>query len=888
MNSMRKLQFWVRAIFRKRRLDLAMDEEMRSHIEMQTRENIEAGMIPEEARFAALREFGQMESIKETCREQRGVSWLENLLQDARYGTRKLRKNRGFTAVAVITLALGIGATTVVFSIVNGVLLQPLEYPGSERIVNVWESDPKKGFQSNYTSPANFVDWRRENQVFEAIAFAAHHDGWTTLSFIHTGEGFAERLPGRFVSTNYFKVFGLEPILGRSFLPEEEQRGAPRVVVISHRLWQRLFNGHPDVVGQSINLENQGRHRYEIIGIMPEGFRFPGAEVWVSCAHMPRPMTLRGGGGMHVVARLKPGVSLEKAQAEMTAIQSRIHAEYGHLEQRGQHLVIGSQIRLQRLLDSAVGDVRSSLVMFSGAVALVLLIACANVANLLLSRALARQREMAVRAALGASRWRIVCQLLCESVVLSLLGGIAGTLLAYWGSKLVVQFSAGSIPRIETVGIDFRVFLFAMAVSLGTGILFGLAPALQSSRTELNEFLKDGAQRASGGLGQFRLRNAFTITQVGLTFVLLIGAGLLIRSFQRLQDVETGFDTDLLTADITMTGASYNQHDQRRVFLRALIEKMETVPGVESVCAVSMIPDRGGGWPTPYARMDRPTVPTAQRPLVTVQVCTPNYLKTYGILLLRGRDFTEADSPQSERVLLVNQAFADKVFPGEDPIGKQIDCGGPSQIIGVMANIKNSGLAGETRPLIYGTYQQWGFQSAFLTVRAKSNPMALVPIVTDNVRALNPAQPLTSFRTMQSFLDQSTARPRFRTLLLASFAFVALVLASVGIYGVMAYSVAQRTTEMGIRMALGAQKSDVMRLVLKQGLGLTLIGICIGLAGSVAFAQILKTQLFGIGALDPVTFLGVSLLLTSVALTACLIPALRAMRVNPMEALRHD
>lgn len=889
MDSLLTLWRWLRSLGRSQAVKQEIDEELRLHLELRTAENITAGMTPEEAARAARKRFGNVQSVREECRDLRGAGFGEATLQDLRFGVRMLWKNRGFTAAAVLTLALGIGATTIVFSIVSGVLLQPLDYPDSGRIVNVWEADPKKGFQSNYTSPANFVDWRREHQVFEAIAFAAHHDGWTTLSFIHTGDGVAERLPGRFVSADYFKVFGLQPVLGRSFLPEEEVRGARRVVVISHRLWQQLYNGDPGVVGKPVNLENQGRHTYEIIGVMPPGFRFPGADVWVSCAHMPREMTHRGGGGMHVVARLKPDVSLARAQAEMNAIQSRIHGEYGHLEQKGQHLVIGSQVRLQPLLDSMVGGVRPSLMAFSGAVALVLLIACANVANLQLSRALARQRELVVRAALGASRWRIVRLLLCESAALSLLGGVAGTLLAHWGTKLVVQFSAGSIPRHEMVGVDFRVFLFAVAVSLITGILFGLAPAWQSSRTDLNESLKEGTQRVSNGAAQFRLRSAFTVTQVALALVLLIGAGLLLRSFNRLQNVETGFDTEeLLTADITMIGASYENHARRRIFLQQLIEKMQAVPGVEFACAVSMVPDRGGGWPTGYARMDRPMLPATQRPLVSVRVVTPNYLKTYGIRLLRGREFTESDAPQSGRVVMINQAFADKLFPGEDPVGKELECGGPAQIIGVIANVKNTGLAGETRPEVYGTYQQWGFQSAFLTVRARSNPMALAPIITGHIRALNPAQPLGYFRTMQQHLDASTARPRFQSLLLGLFALVALVLASVGIYGVMAYSVAQRTNEIGIRMALGAQKSDVMKLVLRQGLNLTLTGVVIGLAGSLALTRVLKAYLFGISTTDLTTFLGVSLLLTLVALAACLVPALRAMRVNPMEALRHD
>lgn len=810
-------------------------------------------------------------------------------MNDLKFAFRQLVKNPGFSAAAVLTLALGIGATTTVFSIVNGVLLQPLPHPGSDRIVNVWEADPQRGFWFNNTSPANFVDWRKDNGVFEAIAFSAEHSGMTTRSFIYTGDGPAQRLPGRFVSTNYFKVFGVRPLLGRDFLPEEEPRGASRVVLISHRLWGRLFNHDQEVIGRKILLENAGRHSYEIIGVMPEGFREPAADVWVSCAHMPRPMTRRGGTMLRVVARLKPGVSLPSAKAEMDAIQARIHTEYGHLEQQGQHLVIGSQIHLQPLLETMVSNVRSSLLIFSGAVSLVLLIACANVANLLLCRALSRRRELAVRTALGAGRWRIIRQLLAENMVLSLTGGIVGVLFANGGTRLVIQFSSGSIPRVEFVQTDWKVLIFTLGVSLASGLLFGLAPAWQSSKADLNEALKEGANRMSGGPAHRHLRNAFTVAQVALALALLVGAGLLMRSFHRLQTVDTGFDTEeLLTVDITMTGAAYDQHAKRRIFLRQLMENMRSVPGVQSACTVSMIPDRGGGWPTGYARLDRPLLPPAQRPRIGVRVVTPDFLKTYGIRLLRGREFNESDAPESGRVLLINQAFADDVYPGEDPLGKQLECGGPAEIIGVIANVKNTGLAGETRAEVYGTYQQWNFQSVFLTIRAASNPLALAPAITEQVRRLNPEQPLVYFRTMQNYLDRTTARPRFRSLILAGFAMVALVLAAVGIYGVMAYAVTQRTNEIGIRMALGAKRTDVLRLVIRQGMQLTFTGVALGLMGSLALTRLLKTHLFDISSTDMTTYLGVSLLLTLVALAACFIPAFRAMRVNPMEALRNE
>lgn len=810
-------------------------------------------------------------------------------MNDLKYALRMLRKNPGFTAVAVLTLALGIGATTTVFSVVDGVLLKPLEFPGSDRIVHIAESDPEQGFQRQNTSPANFVDWRRESTVFEAISFTAEYLGQETRSFVYNENGQSHRLTGRMVATNYFAVFGLKPVLGRSFLPEEEASGARRVAVISHQLWHQFYEGSTDALGADIALENNGRHNYEIIGIMPEGFREQGADVWISCAHMPRPMTRRGGAMLSVVGRLKPGVSIERASAELNSIQSGIFAEYGHIGRQFANMKIGAGIHMVRALERVVGSVRPSLVIFSGAVALVLLIACANVANLLLSRALSRQREVALRAALGAGRWRIMRQLLCESMTLSLIGGAAGALLAHWGTKLIINFSAGAIPRLELVEINGRVLLFAILASLATGVFFGLAPAWQSSKTDLNSALKDGANRMSGGSVHQRLRGVFTVAQISLALTLLIGAGLLLRSFNRMQSVDTGFDTEeLLTVDLTMTGAAYDNMEKRRSFVRQLLDDMRAVPGVESACFVSMIPDRGSGWPTPYARTDRPMPPPDQRPRVTVQTRSPDYARTYGIQLLRGREFTQSDAAKSTPVIIVNQAFADNVYPGEDPIGRILHCGGEREVVGVLANVKNSGLGGETRPEVYTTPEQWDFVSGFLTVRARSNPMALAPIVTDQVRRLNPDQPLKYFKTMQAYIDDATARPRFRSMVLGLFALTALVLASVGIYGVMAYSVTQRTHEMGVRMALGAEKTDVMKLVLRQGLTLTLSGVGLGLAVSLAINKVLEKMMFEIGTTDTVTFFGAPAVFIAVALAACVIPAMRAMRVHPMTALRYE
>jgi predicted permease len=888
MRWWQKVQVRFRALFQKRKLDAQMDQEMRSHIEMQADENIRAGMPPTDAHYAALRQFGWLESIKETCRDQRGIAWLEHFLQDVSYGTRMLRKNPGFTAVAVLTLALGIGATTTVFSVIKGVLLKPLNYPESERIVHIWETDPDQAMSRANTSPANFLDWRGENTVFEAIAFSAENNGNLTRSFVLTGDGPAERLRGRFVSTNFFRVFGVEPRLGRSFLPEEEERGAPRVIVLSHRLWQDRFGGDPAIIGKSITLENQGRNAWEVIGVMPPGFDYPRCSLWVSAAHMPGSMARRGGASIQVIARLKPGMTVAAAASQMNVIQSRIYKVHSHLALQGKYLAMGSQIRIEPMLEVVVGHTRFSLLLFFIAVIFVLLIACANVANLLLARGLARGREVAIRTALGARRWRIIRQLLTESLLLSLVGAVFGVLLAFWGVKLVSRFSDGSIPRIAEATIDLPVLAFTLLVSLVTGLVFGLVPAWQSSKADLNETLKEGTQRALGGTRN-RLSHAFTVIEVALALLLLVGAGLLVQSSVRLQRVDPGFDpSHLLTVEVDMAAAAYPDDERRRLFFHDLLEHMRSVPGVEAVCGVSMIPDRGSGWPTEYFRTDRPIPPVGEQPRVSVRAFTPGYLKTYGIRLLKGRDFSESDVMNAPKVILINRAFADAVFPNEDPVGRSINCSGMKEIIGVIANVKNSGLAGETRPEVYVNYRQWAWPSCFLTVRTGGNPLTLAPRITEEVRKLNQNQPLTAFRTMEDYLDDATARPRFQSVLLGFFALSALILSGVGVYGVMAVAVGQRTQEIGVRLALGATKFNVLMLILGRGMRLTLLGVLIGLSSASALARLLTHQLYGVTATDPLTFVAVTLLLVAVAAIACFLPARRAARVDPIVALRQE
>lgn len=817
-------------------------------------------------------------------------------MNEIRIALRRLRKNLGFTSVAVVTLALGIGASTIVFSIVNGVLLQPLDYPESHRIVNVWEGDHKDGWSYGYhdqTSPANYFDWRRESTSFEALGLIANHSGLLTRSFIFTGGDEAHRLSGRFVSSNFFDVFGLNPIMGRTFFPDEEKRGAPRVVVISHRLWSQLFNQDQDIIGQTINLENNGRHTYEVIGVMPEGFRYPfNSDVWVSMAHMPGSEHRRGGDVMSVIGRMHKDVSIEEAQAEMNIIQWQIHESYKGMELLGMDRVIGPHIALEPMLDSVVKGVKSSLFIFTGAVALLLLISVANVANLLLSRALTRQREMSLRAAIGAQRHHLIRQLLTESVLLAFIGGIGGILLSWWGTNLIVQFNAGAIPRSSDVGVDLRVLGFTMFLSVFTGILFGFAPAWQSSRPNLNDALRQGANRLTGDKFNTFIRNGFSVAQIAMALILLIGAVLLIQSFNEMQSIDPGIDSEkLLTVEVTMNGAAYQNRGQRITFLDRLIDEMKATPGVENVSAVSVLPSRKG-WPYPYTRADKPRPRPNEQPRAGLRSVMPGYHETYGLDILRGRGFKKSDNWTSERVMMVNKTFADTAFKDEEVLGKYLQYYGMNwRIIGVFDDHKNNGLTRDTDVEVNMPYTQWPGTDAIsvhLTVRSKSDPLLLAPVVTEKVRKLNPDQPLSRFVVMQQYLDQSIAIDRFRSMLITMFAVSALILASVGIYGVMSYSVEQRTNEMGIRLALGARRMDLLRMILVQGLKHTVIGVVLGLIGSYALTRVLASRLYNISATDIGTFLMVSGILILVGVLACLVPAIRAMRVSPLESLRYE
>ena len=811
---------------------------------------------------------------------------MENFWQDIRYGMRMLLKAPSFSIVATIALALGIGANTAIFSVVNAVLLRPLPFTNSEQMMMVWDTDARRGTSRGSASYPNFADWRDQNHVFEHLASYHNND------FILTGRGESTRIQGAVVNADLFPLLGVAPMLGRGFLPDEDKPGeGGRVVILSQELFQKRFNSDAGVLNQLMVLDGKN---YTIVGIMPRAFQFPiqnePVELWTTVAldrEGKEPITdERGMHYMNVIGRLKPGVSKDQAQAEMTSISARLEQQYPDKNLHRSSLV-------EPALEALVGSIRPALLILLGAVGCVLLIACANVANLLLARAMTRHKEMAIRSALGASRARVIRQLLTESVLLSLAGGGLGLLLAVWWSDLLVSLGKRDIPRALQVGMDWRVLGFTLLVSVMTGVVFGLVPALHSSKTELTESLKE---RGTGeGARRNRTRNVLVVAELAIAVVLLVGAGLLIQSLWRLRQVPPGFNSaNLLTLVVGIPEVKYPT-DKQAQFYHDLVARIESLPGVRSASAVIPLPLSGDAFSISFETEGRP-VAKGDRPSADFFAIGANYFKTMGIPLLKGRDFTERDDKQAPGVIIVNQAFAQKFFPGEDPIGKQIRPGISTdvdkpvmrEIVGVVGDVKNRNLSSEFRPGYFVPQAQIPFNQVTVLIRTNGDPHSLITAATREVTAMDKELPVFNVKTMDDYLAASVAAPRFNTTLLAIFATVALVLTIVGLYGVMSYSVAQRTNEIGIRMALGAQTRDVLSLVVKQGFKLVLMGLAIGLVGAFALMRVIASLLFGVTTKDPLTFAAVAALLALVALLACYIPARRASRVDPMEALRYE
>ena len=802
---------------------------------------------------------------------------MPTLLQDLRYAVRSLLKSPGFTGVAVLALALGIGATSAIFSVVNGVLLRPLDYEAPDRLVVLRETKLPQ-FPRFSTSPGNFESWRTGSTAFDQIA------AYGIRFFNLTGRGDPEQLRGSTDTAGLFEMLGVQPAMGRDFTPEEDQPGQDDVVILSHGLWQRRFGGDPALLGQALTLNGRVR---TVIGIMPAGFEFPQADtaLWIPLALTPEQRDNHGGHYLSTAARLKDGVSIEQARTELRTIAQRLEQEFPRSN-------AGWSVLVTPMLENMVRRSRPALLVLLGAVGLVLLLACANVANMLLARATGRQKEIATRVALGAGRGRIVSQLLTESLLLGVVGGGGGILLALWGVSVLPEL-APELPRIDEVALDARAVAFTAVVTLLTSVVFGLAPALHASRPDLVGSLKEGGHGASGGRRRRRARSLLVVGEVALALVLLVGAGLLIRSFWLLQQVDPGFDSDnVLVASLSLPDASYPDDDATRSFYRQLVERLAGAPGVRAVGVTQSLPFFSD-YVLGYRIEGRPEPEPGNMPLTNHYAVTPGYFDAMGISLRRGRRFTERDREDSLPVLLINETLARQAFPDQNPIGQRIHVTiGPGtvfrEIVGVVADVKQNGLASTARAQTYEAYWQRPFRFTSIVISTESNPRALVSVVRSDVLSIDPEQPLSRILTLEEIVGTSIASERASTRLLTLFGGIALLLAAIGIYGVMAYSVAQRTREFGIRMAIGADRADVLKLVLRQGLALAAGGILVGVAAAAALTRVMSSMLYEVTPTDPGTFTVVPAVLFVTAFVACCLPALRATRVDPLTALRTE
>src|ERR1051325_3125056 len=874
----------LRALAGREKVIHDIDREMRLHVDLQTDANIAAGMSPDEARQEALRSFGNVNKIRDTAYDVRGGGLFETLSQDIRYGARVLIKHRTFTTIAVLTLGLGIGANTAIFSVVNELLLRPLPYRDASTIVTVWEVSPE-GRHQNSASPSNFRSWLEQNTSFQSLA------AFTDQRINVTGNFEPEEVSVQLVTPPFFQTLGVEPILGRTFVPGDDEAEKRSVTILSYGLWQRRFGGQPDIIGKQIKLNGLP---ISVIGVMPRNFQFyiqqrsgtgRPAELW---SVLPLKDIGNYGRFLGGVARLKPGVSPEQASAEMKTIASR-----GSTDDPAHNLNWGAEALPLR--EQFYGNVRRPLWILLGAVGFVLLIACANVANLLLSLASSREKEIALRSALGARRVRIVRQLLTESLLLAGLGSVVGLGFGWLGIKGLVLISPRDLVNLHSVGLNIPVMLWTLVVALITGVLFGLTPALHITRLNLIDSLKEGGRGEGGQASNKRIRSIFVVSEIALAVVLLAGAGLLVKSFINLEQIDRGFNADnVLTMVLRLSDSKYSQDPQIVNFFRDVLEHTRTLPGVRAAGIVNYLPFYGGlGSSTGFTVVGRPAPPPGQEPSTNVRVVDAGYFEAFGIPVLRGRNFSQTEVTQPKRVVLINEVFARRYFPGEDPIGKTVDVGmfdqsTPTEIVGVVGNVRYESLIDDYEPYVYFAHPDLTYSFMTLVIRTDGDPAALAPAVQREIRALDPNQPVSDVRTMNQVMSETVSRARFNTLLLGLFAALATVLSAVGIFGVMNYSVALRTKEIGLRLAIGAQPRQVLLLVIRQGLSLTVIGVILGLAAAFALTRLLSGLLFGVAAVDAGTFAMMSLFLVLVSLAACYLPARRAMKIDPLKALRYE
>ncbi|HEV2863614.1 MAG TPA: ABC transporter permease [Pyrinomonadaceae bacterium] len=814
---------------------------------------------------------------------------MESFWRDLLYGARAFRKNPGFALVAALTLGLGIGANTAIFSVVEVVLIRPLPFAEQDRLMVLWKRDLTANQELVELSIPEFNDWRAQTQTFESLA--AMPTSVYGYGYVLGDGGEPLQIESARVSADFFDVLGARPALGRGFTPEDDRPGAARVVVISGRLWRERFNADPSIVGRAVTLNGTG---FEVVGVMPSEFEFPrGADIWSSLSGNI------GGGALQnrnavflqAVGRLKPGATREQAEAELNTIVGRVAAAHPETEAAGHRVV------MTPLVEYVFGSARLALWMLLAATGLLLAVACANVANLLLARATARRREMAVRAALGAGRLRIARQLFAESLLLASAGGALGVALAYWLIDLLVAFAPADIPRMEGVGVSGVVLAFSLGVTLLTAFAFGLVPAVTASKVNLADALGEGGKGSSGGRKGNRLRAALVVAEVAVTCVLLVGAGLVLRSFVKLQQVDAGFDTEkVLTFQLRLHGSRYPDRKAVREFYRQLVERLEAQPGVLAAGAVLIRPLEGSiGWDVPYAAEGQTPEEAKRNRVPNFEVVTPHYFRSVGLPVKAGREFTEADDEEAPKVAVISEAMARAAFPeGTNPVGRRLRLFDPSDsdtalhtVVGVVGDARYRDVR-DARWDVYVPYRQFDFPVRYVTVRTASDPAVFADVVRREVAALDPAQAVAALKTTSQLFSENVARPRFNTLLLALLSLLAALLAAVGIYGVMSYAVRQRTREIGIRLALGAQPRDVLRMVVRQGMALALLGILSGLLAAAASTRLLSGLLYDVSAFDPLTFCSTALMLACVALVASYLPARRATKVDPTDALRYE
>jgi putative ABC transport system permease protein len=885
MAGWRRFILRVRSALFKSKLDRDLSDELDTHLQLEIDQNARRGMAPDDARRAALRSFGGVEQTKDAYRDHRGLPLLDTLFHDALFGLRMLRKNAGFSAVAILTLALGIGATTAIFSVVYAVLLRPLPYLHPGQLVGISEQNFHEGVTKTGVSYLNLEDWRRLNHVFTEIAGMTGHD--LTL----TGRGEPTTVHVSDVTAELFSLLEASPLAGRTFLTEDGKQGAAPVAILSENLWRNQFGADPKLVGSTIDLD---KHAFTVVGIMPAGFRFPlgkRRDVWIPLLQDPLFSTFvpyRDAHFLGPIARLKPGVSVAQAQAEMDTVSASLAREFPAEDG-------GWTTRIVPLQQEIVGNVKSALLVLLGAVGLVLLIACANIANLLLARATSRTREIAVRIALGAGRARIVRQLLTESAVLGLLGGVAGIGLAFWGVRGLSALLPAELPQINAIRVDGWVLAFALLLSVAASFIFGLAPALLAADSSLQTSLKSDTARSGEGGGRRRARSLLASAEIALAMVLLIAAGLLIRSFATLLSVSPGFNvSNVVKTDFSLPRFQYSTPQQWSTFSNELLDRIQAEPGLRDTAFAAPLPLVDQSVKLSFGVVGAPPAPRGADQTADFVSVSPDYFRVMGIPLLRGRIFTSQDSMSAPRVTLISETMAQHYFPNENPLGKRLAFGFPPngnaqrEIVGIVGDVRDVSLSQDPSAMMYVPFAQAPFWGSEIVVKSTIGPSSIAATIRGDVRRLDKDLPVGAVQPMADAIEVTVSQPRFRTLLLSLFGAMALVLAAAGIFGVVSYSVSSRTREIGIRMALGATPAKILRLILAEAAKMVLLGLAIGLPTALVLARFLSNLLFAVRPADPLTFAGVAALLALVALAASYLPTRRAMRVDPMVALRYE